>query len=181
MVVATLASPEARLAAAVAPSRSLLFYTLTATLPIVVIAAVLLFSKPSRSALLALAVLGATTGFLGLGRLLYEMTLDIAGFPDYKLPIWSVLYLIIYVISSFTFLFFALAQAAPGVYFRGFGTTPKSAYLESLYLSLSNYIGVPPDPSIGLTAQTSRFLSVGQGALSLFINLVIITKFVSSF
>ena len=173
-------SPEARLVAAVLPSRSLLFYTLTATLPILVLSVVLLATRLRGRGLLTIAVLGALTGFIGLGRLLYEMTFDIAGFPDYKLPIWSVLYLIIYVVSSFAFLFFALDQSAPGVYFRGF-KGPKTAFLESLYLSLSNYIGVPPDSVIGLPAQTSRFLSVGQGALSLFVNLVIITKFVNAF
>ena len=180
MVVATL-DANARLQAAITPSRSVLFYTLTATLPLIAIAAVLLFTKVDGRGLLLLSVLGCVVGFVGLGRLLYEIILDVAGFPDYKLPIWSVFYLIIYVISSFTFLFYALVRGAPGVYFDGVSRDAKGGYLDALYLSLSNYIGVAPDPGITMPSRTGRFLSVGQGTLALFINLVIITKFVNTF
>lgn len=177
----TTLDPVTRLSDALQPTRSLMFYTLTAMLPIIVIAGALLFTNASRTVLLALASIGSITSFIGFGRLLYEMTLDLAGFPDFKLPIWSVFYLIVYVISAFTFLFYALHQSAPGRYIEGFSTGPQSAYLDALYLSLTNYIGVSPDPSIVLSSHTGKFVSVGQGVLSLFINLVIITKFVNSF
>jgi hypothetical protein len=169
------------LSAAIMPSRSVLFYTLTATLPLVAISVALLFFHLSKQNLRLLALIGFITGIIGLGRLLYEMTLDIAGFPDYKLPIWSVFYLIVYLISSFAFLFFALHMDAPGRYFAGFHTTnPKSAYLDALYVSLCDYIGTSPD-GLSITAHSTRFLTVTQGILSLFINVVIITKFVNTF
>jgi len=173
---------RAKLAAAMQPSRSLLFYTLTATLPIIMIKVVLLaWPQMNRTSLTTLAVIGALTGFVGLGRLLYEMTLDIAGYPEFKLPIWSVFFLIIYLISAFAFLFFGLHVAAPGRFFDGIGQTPRTAFLDSLYVSLCDYIAVPPDPSIALTAQGTRYLAVIQGVISLFINVVIITKFVNTF
>jgi hypothetical protein len=180
MVVTTL-DANARLQAAVVPARSVLFYTLTATLPLIAIAAVLLFTHVDGRGLLVLSVLGAIVGFIGLGRLLYEIVLDVAGFPDYTLPIWSVFYLIVYVISSFAFLFYALIRSAPDVYFDGVSRDAKMGYLDALYLSLSNYIGVTPDPAITTPARAARFLSVGQGTMALFINLVIITKFVNTF
>lgn len=167
--------------AALMPNRSVLFYTLTATLPLVAISVALLFFRLSRSNLRLLALLGFITGIIGLGRLLYELTLDVAGFPDYKLPIWSVFYLITYLVSAFSFLFFALHIDAPDRYFTGFHTTnPKIAYLDALYVSLCDYIGTTPD-GIAMKTQASRFLTVTQGVLSLFINAVIITKFVNAF
>jgi hypothetical protein len=91
------------------PTRSLLFYTLTATLPILVITVVLLaWPSMNKQLLLTLSVLGAVTGFGALGRLLYELTYDILGDPDYKLPVWAVLLLIVYLVSAFTFVFFGL-------------------------------------------------------------------------
>lgn len=173
---------QAKLNAAVTPTRSLLFYTLTATIPIAVITLVLLFMKDmSHKNLALLAVLGAITGLVGLGRLLYELTLDVAGFPDSKLPIWSVFYLIVYLVSGFSFLFFGYHMAAPGRYFSGFEDGPKPAFLDSLYLSLCNYIGVSPFGSISVKEQGMRFATVIQGVVSMFINVVIITKFVNTF
>lgn len=179
---ATNATATATLNAAITPTRSLDFYTLTATIPLFVITGVLLFMHVSRQTLTVLALLGVVTAIIGLGRLLYEMTLDIAGFPDYKLPIWAVFYLIVYLISGFTFLFFGLHMGTPGRYFGGFDTTnPKLAFLDSVYLSLVDYIAVPPDSSITMKTRLPRFLTVIQGVLSLFINVVIITKFVNAF
>lgn len=173
---------QAKLDAAVTPTRSLLFYTLTATIPIAVITLVLLFMKDmSRKNLALLSVLGAVTGLVGLGRLLYDLTRDVAGFPDSKLPVWSVFYLIVYLISGFSFLFFGYHMAAPGQYFAGFEDGPKPAFLDSLYLSLCNYIGVAPFGSIGVKTQGMRFATVIQGVVSTFINVVIITKFVNTF
>jgi hypothetical protein len=175
------ATATAALAAAIVPTRSVLFYTLTATIPLIVITIVLLFFRLSRPTLRFLAILGCITGVIGLGRLLYELTLDVAGFPAYKLPIWSVFYLIIYLVSAFAFLFFALHIDAPDRYFAGFNTkNPKIAYLDALYLSLCDYIGTSPD-GIRMNTQTSRYLTVTQGLLSMFINVVIITKFVNVF
>lgn len=173
---------QANLNKEITPTRSLLFYTLTATIPIVVITVVLLFmSGMSRKNLAFLAVLGAITGLIGLGRLLYEMTLDIAGFPDYKLPIWSVFFLIVYLVSGFAFLFFGYHMVAPGKYFGGFPEEPKEGYLDALYLSLCNYLGVSPFGSFTVKHQGMRFTTVIQGIVSMFINVVIITKFVNSF
>jgi hypothetical protein len=171
-----------KLDAAVTPTRSLLFYTLTATIPIAVITAVLLFTNLSHPNLRILATIAAITSLVGLGRLLYEMTLDIAGYPDYKLPIWSVFYLIVYLISGFAFLFFAMHEGDPGRYFGGLSTTnPKLAFLDTTYISLSNYIDASPDPAITFKTRLPRFLAVIQGVISLFINVVIITKFVNTF
>lgn len=177
-----MASAQARFDAAVKPTRSLLFYTLTATLPVLVITGVLLFWRSmGRTGLVTLAVVGAITGLVGLGRLLYEMTLDIAGFPDYKLPIWAVFFLIIYLISGFAFFFFGVHLAAPGKSFGGFAVDPRESFLDAVYVSLCDYIAVAPDPSITIKTQGMRYATVIQGAISLFINLVIITKFVNSF
>jgi hypothetical protein len=167
---------------AVTPTRSLLFYTLTATLPILVIATVLLFTHVRGTMLTWLAVAGAITGFVGMGRILYDLTLDIAGYPNYKLPVWSVFYLIIYIVSAFSFVFFAMHRMYPGRYFRGFSmTSAKEAYLDAIYVSLCDYIGSAPDQSIAFTRQSTRFLTVMQAVLSMFVNVVIITKFVNTF
>ena len=172
----------AKLEAAITPTRSLDFYTLTATIPLFVVTGVLLFMRASRQTLTLLALLGVATGVIGLGRLLFDMTMDIAGFPDYKLPIWAVIYLVIYLLSTFALLFFAMHMGAPGRYFGGFHVrNPQIAFLDSVYLSLVDYIGMSPDPSITMNSRLPRFLTVGQGVLSMFINVVIITKFVNSF
>ena len=176
-----MSTQEAKLTLAIQPTRSLLFYTLTATLPLILIAAVLLFTHVDGTSLVTLSILGALTGIVGFGRLLYETTLDIAGYPEYSLPIWSVFYLIVYLISAFAFLFFAMHIGSPGQFFGGFGTTNKVAFLDALYVSLCDYIGQSPDPSFQLKTQGTRFLAVGQGVLSMFLNVVIITKFVSAF
>jgi hypothetical protein len=69
----------------------------------------------------------------------------------------------------------------PGRWITGVATDEKTALLDSLYISMSNYIGVAPDPSFSSKSQSARFLSAGQGMVSMFLNVVIITKFVSSF
>jgi hypothetical protein len=171
----------ATLQAAMTPSRSLLFYTLTASIPLIVIGLMLLLTRISDTWFMALGTIGFVVSVVGLGRLMYEMTLDVAGYPEYKLPVWSVAYLIVYLVSAFAFLFFALHSSAPGRYFTGVRSGAKAAYLDSLYMSLCNYIGVSPDASISIRSPTTRFLSVGEGILAMFINVVIITKFVSTF
>jgi len=174
-------NPTAKLATIMNPTRSLLFYTLTATIPLVIISAALLFTKLDGASLMTLSLLGAITGIVGFGRLLYETTLDIAGYPEFALPIWSVFYLIAYLISTFTFLIFAMHVGSPGYFFGGFGTNNKIAFLDALYISLTDYIGQSPDPSFSLNTQSARFLTVAQGVISMFLNVVIITKFVSAF
>jgi hypothetical protein len=172
---------EQTLNAAVTPTRSLLFYTLTSTAPLAVVVAWLLFGRPNKTVFLSLSVIGLIVSVVGLGRLLYELTYDIAGYPEFKLPIWAVFYLIIYLVSGFAFIFFGIHVGVPGRYFTGLETEPKAAFLDSLYLSLSNYIGMSPDSSISARGQLPRFLSVTEGVLAMFVNVVIITKFVNSF
>lgn len=163
------------------PKRSLLFYTLAATLPILIISATLLFMSPGSRTLVGLSILGAITGIVAFGSLMYETALDVSGYSESVLPVWSVFYLIIYLISAFTFLFFGMHIGSPGRFFGGFQGEPKGAFLDALYLSLADYIGIAPDVYITLKTQGSRFLTVGQGVVSMLLNLVIITKFVSSF
>lgn len=166
---------------AIMPQRSLLFYTLTATLPVAVIVATLLLTPIRGTPLVMIAALGAAACFAGFVALLYEITFDIAGFPSYKLPVWSVLYLIVYLINGFAFAIFAMNTVMPGRWVKGIAIDEKTALFDSLYLSMSNYIGVAPDPMFTSEVQSARFLSVIQGMLSMFLNVVIITKFVSSF
>lgn len=177
----TTAQAKATLQAAVAPSRSLLFYTLTSSIPVIVIGLMLLLTHISDTWFMALGAVGFVVSVGGMARLLYEMTLDIAGYPNYKLPIWSVVYLIIYLVSAFAFLFFALHSSAPGRYFTGLRSGAKAAYLDALYMSLCNYIGMSPDSSISIRSPITRFLSVGEGVMAMFVNVVIITKFVNTF
>jgi len=174
------ATPSKKMSMAMMPQRSLLFYTLTSVLPLVAIAAALLLSVHG-SMLSGIAIRCALVSLAGFGMLLYDLTYDIAGYPEYKLPIWSVFYLLVYLISGFTFVIFALHTNSPGTLFGGMATTDKAAFLDALYISMSNYIGVAPDSSFSFRTQSARFLAVGQGLLSMFLNIVIITKFVSSF
>jgi hypothetical protein len=173
---------KAAVAAAVVPSRSMLFYTLTSTLPILVLTAIVFLTPLKGASLVALSFVGIAVSLLGLGRLLYELTYDIAGDPNYKLPVWAVFYLIIYLLSAFTFLYFSIHVAEPGLHFAGFEQTqlPKSL-LDSLYLSICYYLGDSPDASISMRTQLSRFLTVSQGLLATFLNAVIIAKFVNTF
>ena len=173
-------SARKKLNLAMMPQRSLLFYTLTSVLPFVAVVAALLLSV--RGSMLAgIVTVSALITLAGFGMLLYELTYDIAGYPEYKLPIWSVFYLLVYLITGFTFVIFALHTSSPGTLFGGIATTDKAAFLDALYISMSNYIGVAPDSSFSFRTQSARFLAVGQGLLSMFLNIVIITKFVSSF
>jgi hypothetical protein len=166
---------------AIMPQRSLQFYTLIATLPVVAIVATLLMTQVRGTPLMVIAAMAAVACFVGFVTLLYEITFDIAGYPDYRLPVWSVIYLIVYLINGFAFTIFAMNTVMPGRWITGVATDEKIALLDSLYISMSNYIGVAPDPSFSSKSQSARFLSAGQGMVSMFLNVVIITKFVSSF
>jgi hypothetical protein len=174
-------TPYATLNQALIPQRSLLFYTLTSVVPIVAIAAILLLTRTAGSSLAIIAILCSLVSIVGFVILSYELIHDIAGYPDYKLPIWAVVYMLVYLISGFAFVIFALHVGGPGHHFGGLAKNDKEAFLDALYLSTSNYIGIAPDPSFTARTQSSRFLSIGQGLLSMFLNVVIITKFVGSF
>lgn len=182
VAVKTNAAVSARLNAAVTPTRSMLFYTLTATIPVFIITAVILFTNIRGTALITLALMGSITSIIALGRILYDLTLDIAGSPDYRLPIWAVFYLIIYGVAGFAYLYFAMHLSAPLKHFGGFVAGGASqAFLDSLYSSLWFYIGAPPAPPISVETALARMVTVTQGFLGMFINVVIITKFVSTF
>jgi hypothetical protein len=172
----------ARLNAAITPTRSMLFYTLTATIPILVISAVILFTKIRGTTLITLSLMGSITSLIALGRILYDLTYDIAGSPDYKLPIWAVFYMIVYVVAGFAYLYFAMHLADPLKHFGGFNMTgARQSFLDALYSSLWYYIGAAPDAAVTINTQVARMLTVSQGVLSMFINVVIITKFVGTF
>jgi len=177
----TTTTPYATLNQALIPKRSLLFYTLTSILPLVAIAAILLFTRTGGYPLAIFAILCSFVSIAGFVTLLYELIHDIAGYPDYKLPIWAVVYLLVYLISGFALVIFALHIGGPGHHFGGIAKSDKEAFMDAMYLSTSNYIGIAPDPSFTSRTQSSRFLSIGQGLLSMFLNVVIITKFVGSF
>lgn len=72
------------------------------------------------------------------------------------LPKWSVFFLITDYLLIFAFLSFAMQS-----------THSKEAFVSALHRSLTNYIGLTPD--------------LIQSTVGLFINLVVIAKFVQSF
>jgi hypothetical protein len=171
----------AKLNDAVTPTRSLLFYTLTAALPVGIITASLLFLRLSQSTLGYLSAVGAFVSAGACGKLLYDLTMDVAGFPDFKLPVWAVFYLVVYIVMFFAFVYFALHLLMPDVHLGGIEGNPQVAFLDTLYLSLSHYLNAAPDPSVVVKGRVSRFLAIVQALLSTFINIVIITKFVNTF
>lgn len=131
-----------------------------------------------KSYLIPIGILGAIMNLVGFSTLLYETTMDIAGYPEYALPVWIVLYLVVYLISGFTFMFYVMHLTSPGYYFSGFASNNVSAFLDAFYVSASNYLGTS---SVNLKVQESRLLSVGNGIASMILNVVIITKFVNTF
>jgi hypothetical protein len=157
---------KTRLNSAWVSTRSLLAYHLAATLPLIAVVCAVLFAPEQGQVLIGLCVVGAIVTGAAFGALLYELAYDIAGYPEFKLPVWAVMYLVLYVISGFMFVFTALRQGG------------RAAFLDALYISLSNTIGVPPE--IALKTRTLQFLSVAQGFIAMFVNIVVITKFVNS-
>jgi len=170
-----MSDPSARLTRAFQPSRPLLGYTLAATLPLMLMAAALLSRNPM---IWYVGILGTTVNLIAFGYLLYEITMELAGFPEYAMPVWIVLYLVIYLISGFTFVYFTMHLTSPGYYFSGFAKSSDIAFLDAFYVSASSYIGMN---SLDLKVQTSRLIGVCNGILSMFLNVVIITKFVNTF
>jgi hypothetical protein len=164
------------------PTRSLQFYTLCGTIPLIIISACLLATNLSAYYISFLTAAGAGVSLFALSKLLYELSYDIIGDPNYKLPVWSVLYLIVYLVLLFTFVFFTLHTWAPKQFFRGFGSSnPRTTFIDALYISLSNYVNTGVNTSISDTGKSSLYLSLLESIIGMFINLVIITKFVSSF
>jgi hypothetical protein len=135
-----------------------------------IMAAALLSRNPM---IVSLGILGAAVNLIAFGYLLYETTMELAGFPEYAMPVWTVLYLIIYLISGFTFVYFTMHLTSPGYYFSGFAKSNDIAFLDAFYISASNYLGMN---SLDLNNQTSRLLSVCNGIFSMMLNVVIITK-----
>lgn len=166
---------------ALIPTRSLMFHTVSAFLPFVIITFVLLFTRISGTTLVLVSIACGLIALIGFGRLLYETTLDIAGFKEYTLPVWSVVYLMIEIIGVFAFLIFALHVGRPGQYFGGFGATNGAAFLDALYLSLCNYIVHSPDGTFVLKTQGVRFLAATQSLLCMFLSMITITEFIHSF
>ena len=173
-------SPHNTLEAALIPQRSLWFFTVTATVPIAVLIMVLLLTRSSARTLGVLSMIGGIVAIVGFGELLYELTMDIAGFPDFHLPAWAVFYLVVYLITGFTFLFFGIHIRSPGE-FGGFEGNNKAAFLDALYVSLCNFVGSSPGGGIRFRTQFLRFMVIIESLLSMFVTVVILTKFVNVF
>lgn len=164
------------------PTRSLTFFTVTAIMPIVFILVLVLFVPIRNSFLATCSLLAATVSLTGFCRLIYELVYDIVGFPEYKLPIWSAFYLLLYIMSIFTFCIFSLHLYRPGINYSGISTkNTGSALTESLYISLTNITTLSPDASIRYHTPIARFINVTESISVIFIELVIITKIVQSF
>jgi hypothetical protein len=172
---------HATLQAAFVETRDLNYFMISAIAPIVVILGVVLLTSIGGKILGYLSLAGGVIVLLALLKLLHDLVYDIAGFPDYKMPVWTVLYSILYIIEGFTFLVLGLHLVAPSVHFKGIATGSASAFLDCLYLSLARTFGVPPEASFQTTSQLARFLPVLQSGLMMFLNIVIITKFVTAF
>lgn len=167
---------------AMMPQRSLLFFTLTATCPIIVLVFVLLVTRSKLLTLQLLSVIGGGVSLIGFGKLLYDLTLDLAGFPEYHLPVWAVLYLVMYLVFGFTFVFFGLHIRNPGVMFGGFICCDKRvAFIDALYISMCVFAGIAPSGNIIYRTQTARFLTLIEAIIGMFVSGVILTKFVSSY
>ena len=170
--------------AAFVESRDLSYFMISAVAPIVVILGLLLLTSVGGRVLGYLSLVGGIVVVIALLKLIHDLVYDIAGYPDYKLPIWAVLYSILYIIEGFTFLFFGLHLVAPSLHYTGIasaGSSLSAAFLDCLYLSLARTFGIPPEASFQAKSQVARFLPVIQGGIMMFLNIVIITKFVTAF
>lgn len=164
-------------------SRDLSFFLISAAVPVVVVVGLILFTSCRGRWLGGLSLLCGVVVLLALIRLLHDLVYDIAGFPDYKLPVWAVLYSILYIVEGFTFLVFGLHLMAPNQHYSGIATDKlvTTGFIDCLYLSLARTFAIPPEASFQAKSQLARFLPVVQGGLMMFLNIVIITKFVTSF
>ena len=163
------------------PTRSLTYFLLSAILPVIVVVGLVLMTSVKGSTLGAISFLAGLTILGALIKLLYDLVYDIAGYPDFKLPVWAVLYSILYVIEGFAFLIFGLHLLWPHVNYTGINDQTGAGLVDCLYLSLSRTFGVPPEAEFKAKTQIARFLPVMQGGLMMFMNIVVITKFVTAF
>jgi hypothetical protein len=164
-------------------SRDLSFFLMSAVVPVIIIVGLILFTGCRGRWLGGLSLLCGVIVLLALIRLLHDLVYDIAGYPDYKLPVWAVLYSILYIVEGFTFLFFGLHLVAPQQHYSGIAADKlvTTGFIDCLYLSLARTFAIPPEASFQAKSQLARFLPVVQGGLMMFLNIVIITKFVTSF
>lgn len=162
--------PEVTYSAAVNPTRNLTFFTLTAFAPMLILTGALLLGVTSKSILAVICLICSLVAGVGLVRLLYEILLDISGYPDYKLPVWSVVYLLMYIVSGFTAIYYFLDQK------DGKKGLPSEKFYNSLFHGIEGYLGQPYTGD-----QSNRFISITQNLLSALVHAVIITKFVSAF
>jgi hypothetical protein len=164
-------------------SRDLSFFLISAVVPVIIVVGLILFTGCRGRWLGGLSLLCGVIVLLALIRLLHDLVYDIAGYPDYKLPVWAVLYSILYIVEGFTFLFFGLHLVAPQQHYIGIAADKlvTTGFIDCLYLSLARTFAIPPEASFQAKSQLARFLPVVQGGLMMFLNIVIITKFVTSF
>jgi len=160
--------PDATYSSAVNPTRNLTFFTITAFVPMLLLTGALLLGITSRPALAVICLICFLVAGVGLGRLLYEILLDISGYPDYKLPVWSVLYLFSYIVNGFTAIYYYLDLKD--------GKKSFDKYYTALYHGIEGYLGQPYTGD-----QSHRYIAISQNILSAFVHAVIITKFVSAF
>lgn len=160
-------SADATYSSAINPTRNLTFFTITAFAPMMILTGALLLGLRSRMPLAILCIVSTLVAGVGLGRLLYEILLDISGYPDFKLPVWIVIYLFMYIVSGFTAIYFIVDRK------KNF--SPEQ-FTTALFHGIEGYLGQPftGDPAF-------RFIGIIQNLLSAFIHAVIITKFVSAF
>lgn len=161
-------------------SRDLSFYLLSAVIPAVVVLGLILFASLHRTLLGVISLIAGIVVTVALVTLIHDLVYDIAGYPDYKMPVWTILYSILYLIEGFTFLFFGLHSIQPGVNYVGIEEGQKG-FVDCLYLSLARTFGVVPEGGIEPKTQVARFLPLLQSGMMMFLNVVIITKFVSAF
>ena len=149
--------------------------------PILLLISVLLLTRSSIRTLELLSMIGGGISLVGFGKLLYDLTMDLAGFPEYHLPVWAVIYLVFYLVFGFTFIYFGIHIRSPGDMFSGFVCCDKKiAFIDSLYISLCVFVGTSPSGNITYRTQTVRFLTLIESMLGMFVSGVILTKFVSS-
>ena len=98
--------------------------TLLAAAPLALVAAALLFTKPSTSFLIGLSVFGAFASVIGFGLVLAEIAV---------LSLWFMTYLIVYFVNFFGFIFYASALFND--------RNPKKAFVNSFYMSTMNFFG----------------------------------------
>jgi len=173
--------PEELWSEAFFPKRSMMFHVVTSTTPFILMSAILLWTNLSGSWLIPVCILCGVISFIGFSKILYEITLDIAGFEEFVLPVWSVLFLMIDIIAVFAFIYFAMHISNPGYYFKGFAKMEKVAFMDALYLSISNYILHYPDGAYSFNTRGTRYLLVFQSFVCMFLSMITITEFITSF